>query len=237
MPPSGRTQAILDLIGDYLNDLLALGATCAVIAGYHVWLRILARRDTDAVLWRVAADARALWVDTIMANPADGILAVQTLRNSATAATFLASTAVLLMVGVLTLSGQAPELKQVWHALNLIGTLRQELWLGKLLCMLLVLFFAFFSFCNAIRIFNHVGYMINARQGDGAPSFPPDLVASELNTGGRHFSLGMRAYYYLIPLVCWLFGPLYMVAAALVLVLFFLPRIDVVRFRARPGAG
>lgn len=222
----------LVLSGNYLNDLLALGITIGVIGGYHLYLRALARRDAGAVLWRVATDARESWVETIMASPADGILAVQTLRNSVTAATFLASTAVLLMVGVLTLSGQAPELKQTWHALNFFGTLRPELWLGKLLCMLLVLFFAFFSFCNAIRIFNHVGYMINARPAGSTTRFTPQLVGSELNSGGRYFSLGMRAYYYLIPLVCWLFGPLYMVVAVLLLVLVFLPRVDLVKFSA-----
>lgn len=47
------------------------------------------------------AMARTAWVERIMQNE-DGILAVQTLRNSTLVATFLASTAVLLIIGVLT---------------------------------------------------------------------------------------------------------------------------------------
>ena len=111
----------------------------------------------------------------------------------------------------------------------------------KLLSLLLLLFFAFFSFTNAIRIFNHVGYMINVQHGingrDGTRKTPftPGQIASELNRGGRYYSLGTHSYYYLIPLVFWLFGPLYMIISTLVLVLFMLPRIDKTPPQMRKG--
>ena len=47
----------------------------------------------------------------------------------------------------------------------------------------------------------------------------PDLlnqnafVGAYLNGAGRSYSLGMRAYYMLLPLVFWLFGPIFMVSA------------------------
>ncbi len=218
---------------EYANDFVALLATVLVIVAYHVYLNRLSRRDPTAVLRDLAIRAREAWVQTMMTDATHGVLAVQTLRNSSMAATFLASTAVLLMIGVMTLTGQSPALKETWHFLNLVGTLHPEVWLAKILCMLLVLFFAFFSFANAIRIFNHVGYMINVRSANGTPVFPPRLVAGELNRGGRHFSLGVRAFYYVIPLVCWLFGPLFMVGAALVLVTVLLRRVDCTRGEAR----
>jgi len=96
-----------------------------------------------------------------MANSSKDVLAIQTLRNSTMAATFLASTAVLLILGTLTLSGQGAQFTNTWHGLNVAGTTAPELWVIKLLLFVLDFFVAFFSFSISIRIFNHVGYMIN----------------------------------------------------------------------------
>lgn len=214
------------LLTTYVNDLVALGVSAAIIVSYHVYLRRLARRSPTAVLSSIATSARTAWVSSIMADDNSGILAIQTLRNTTMAATFLASTAILLMLGVLTLSGQGPGLNESWHYLNVVGSLLPALWPVKLLTLLVFLFFAFFCFSNAVRLFNHVGYMITIR-GDSTPSrISPSQVSGELNRGGRFFSLGVRTFYYIIPVVFWLFGPLYMVGATFVLVVIMLPGID-----------
>jgi uncharacterized membrane protein len=219
-------------LAEYTSDALALIGCAALIAGYQLHLHKLARRNPSAVLRSVATTARTAWVESMMADSSsapsvnNGILAVQTLRNSTMAASFMASTSILLMVGVLTLTSQGPALKESWHYLNLSGALSQELWMFKVLSLLLLLFFAFFSFTNNIRILNHVGYMINIHNDPGKSSFSPRQIAGELNRGGHFYSIGMRAFYYLVPLVFWLFGPLYMVGATLILVGFMLPRID-----------
>jgi len=211
---------------NYKNDLIAVLLVAILLIGYQIHLRRVSRRDPLAVLSNAATLARNAWVQTVMANHADAILAIQTLRNSTMAASFLASTAILLMVGALTLTGQARSLQATWHFLNIFGTLTPELWLIKLLAILLLLFYAFFSFTNSIRINNHVGYMLTINQDDGQKLFSPAMVASQLNRGSDYFRVGIRAYYYLVPLVFWLFGPVYMVAATLILVVALLPKID-----------
>lgn len=210
----------------YKNDLVAVFLVATLLIGYQIYLRSVSRRDSLAVLSNAATLARNAWVETVMANHADAVLAIQTLRNSTMAASFLASTAILLMVGALTLTGQAKSLQATWHFLNIFGTLAPELWLIKLLAILLLLFYAFFSFTNSIRINNHVGYMVSIRQDDGRKLFSPLMVASQLNLGSDYFRAGIRAYYYLVPLVFWLFGPIYMVASTLILVFSLLPKID-----------
>jgi len=153
------------------------------------------------------------------------ILAVQTLRNSTMAATFLASTSVLLIIGVLTLSEQGGKFEATWHALNILGSKNPELWMTKLIFLLLDLFVAFFSFSMSIRVFNHVGYLINVPLGLNHSMITPAHVALHLNRAGHFYSTGMRAYYFLVPLVFWLFGPLLMLVSTLGL-LFVLYRLD-----------
>lgn len=146
------------------------------------------------------------------------VIAIQTLRNSTMAATFLASTSVLLIIGVLTLSGQGEKLNGSWHVLNNFGTTYPELWLTKLILLLLDLFTAFFSFAMAIRVYNHVGYMINVPIALNHKAISPQHVAIHLNSAGSYYSMGMRAYYFTVPLVFWLFGPHFMLLATVILI-------------------
>ena len=96
----------------------------------------------------------------------------------------------------------------------------------KLIFLLLDLFVAFFSFAMSIRVYNHVGYMINVPLGLNHKMITPAHVALQLNRAGGFYSIGMRAYYFLVPLVFWLFGPYFMLASTigLLLVLYRLDR-------------
>ena len=211
---------------DYLNDTVAITVTVSLIVGYQLYLRRLARRNWSSVLASAGTVARRAWVETVMSSHSDAILAVQTLLNTTMAASLLASTAILLIVGALTLTGQVRSLQETWHFLNIFGTLSPELWLVKLLCILLLLFLVFFNFVNAIRVLNHVGYMVALQEKPGMAHFPPNMVAAHLDRGSHYFRLGMRTYYYLVPFVFWLFGPIYMVTSVCLLVFVLLPRID-----------
>jgi uncharacterized membrane protein len=50
-------------------------------------------------------------------------------------------------------------------------------------------------------------------------------VADRLNRAGNMFTIGMRAFFFAVPLVFWLFGPILLVVATVGLV-FALHRLD-----------
>ncbi len=205
-------------------DLLAFLSSMALLLAYHIYVRVKVRQNPTYTVQAIHNQARAAWVDSVMANGRD-ILAVQTLRNSTMAATFLASTAVLLIMGVLTLSGQGDKLGSTWHALNLFGVADPALWLLKTILLMLDLCFAFFCFTLAVRKFHHVGYLINLPKSFEHPIITPRYVAAYLNRAGRYYGLGMRAYYFTLPLLFWMFGPHLMLASSLALV-FLLHHLD-----------
>ena len=211
-------------LNSFAVDIGGFGVGVLLLGLYHLYLRQRVKRNPAYTVQAVNAIARSAWVERIMANE-DGILAVQTLRNSTMAATFLASTAVLLIIGVLTLSEQGDKFGGTWHALNIVGVMNPQLWLLKLLALMLDLFVAFFAFSMSIRVYNHVGYMINVPKAAGHKSISSRHVAVHLNRAGRFYSIGMRAYYFLVPLVFWLFGPHFMLLATIGLI-FVLYKID-----------
>jgi uncharacterized membrane protein len=204
-------------------DLAAGVAALAALGLYQLWLRGKLRRNPRYTLQAANAIARQAWVETVMHERRD-ILAVQTLRNSVMTATFLASTAALLIIGVLTLTGQGGQTSSTWHALNLLALAEPQVWAVKLILLVVVLLVAFVSFTMAIRLYNHVGYLINVPTAH-ADALPPRSVAGLLNDAGTYLTFGVRAFYFAIPVLFWLFGPLLLLGATAAL-LFVLYRID-----------
>ncbi len=214
----------MTLSGALSNDLISLLLCVILLVVYHIQLRRKEKKNPAYTVRAVNIIARTAWVESIMKGEGKEVLAVQTLRNSTMAATFLASTAVLLIIGVLTLSGEGDKLESSWHVLNIFGAKHPELWIVKLILLLLDLFVAFFSFSMAIRVFNHVGYMINVPLDMNHHALSPKHVSIHLNRAGKFYNIGMRAYYFTVPLVFWLFGPHFMLLAtiALIVVLYYL---------------
>ena len=213
-----------EFILTHLVDIVGLTLSVGAIFTYQIYLRWRDQHDpTASALYGMNA-ARAAWVEGVMREGRD-ILAVQTLRNSTMASTFMASTAILLIVGVLTLSAQGEKMSGTWHALNVLGRHSADIWLFKLLFMLFDLLFAFFSFCLSIRHYHHIGYQINTLPDLRREVTQPAHVGAELNRAAVFYRLGMRAYYFTVPLLFWLFGPLLMIVATGVLV-FFLYHLD-----------
>jgi len=207
-----------DWLQAYATDLIGFGLSAALLAAYHLWLALRLRQDSSYTIQAVNRAARAAWVEDIMAHPEKAILGVQTLRNSTMAATFLASTAVLLIMGTLTLTGQADKLAASWHSLGLAGPRHPGLWIAKSLCLVADFFVAFFSFSMSVRLYNHVGYQLTVAAERRPAALTPSRVGAHLNRAGAYYSLGMRAYYVSVPLVFWLFGPHLMVGATVVLI-------------------
>ena len=209
----------------FFNDILCFVSCVLLLIIYHAYLRRKVRKDPTYTVQAINKIARTAWVETLMGLGRPEVIAVQTLRNSTMAATFLASTSVLLIIGVLTLSGEGDKLGSTWHVLNTYGANHLGLWLIKIIFLLLDLFAAFFSFSMAIRVYNHVGYLINVPTTLNYKSITPQHVAAHLNIAGMYYSLGMRSYYFSVPLVFWLFGPLFMLLSTFILI-FVLYKID-----------
>ncbi len=224
-----------DFVLTHLFDFLGLVLSVGSVAGYQLYLRWRDRQDPAASALYGMNAARMAWVEGVMRDGRD-ILAVQTLRNSTMASSFMASTAILLIIGVLTLSAQGDKMSGTWHALNLLGQHSADIWLLKLLVMLFDLLFAFFAFCLSIRLYHHIGYQINTPADLRREVTQPAHVGAELNRAAIFYRLGMRAYYFTVPLLFWLFGPLLMVVATGLLV-FFLYHLDRAPRRAEDLMG
>ncbi|MFZ5593936.1 MAG: DUF599 domain-containing protein [Pseudomonadota bacterium] len=188
-----------------------------LLTGYHVRLLYRIRHAPLTTTIGLNIHTRRAWVETVMEERLD-LLAVQTLRNWAMAASFLATTAILISLGILNIALMTSANPEVSQAVTTLVHRGGELWLVKLVLLAATFFFAFFNFTLAIRSYNHVGVMINIPPKRD-PLITPELVINMVGRGMNHYSLGMRGYYFAVPLVMWLFGTLWLLSAALVMVL------------------
>ena len=143
-----------------LQEIMLVLLVAIVIIAYHVHLCTKVRRDPLKTAIGIGNHARQRWVKGIMRDQRD-ILAVQTLRNQLMAANFLASTAILISLGLLNAAFRPSIFGEISHSLNLVGTKSETLWMLKLMFLAVVFFISFFNFTLAIRYYNHGGIMIN----------------------------------------------------------------------------
>lgn len=196
-------------------DLGAVIVSTVLLWGYWYVLRRRSRRNPGAAVHTFNMLVRAKWVEAMLSKPGAEITAVQTLRNSVMAASFMASTAILLIIGTLTMTLDLDKLSRSWSFL--INDVHHSSLIGVKVALLLVDFFAaFFCFSMSIRLFSHVGYMVAVRR-TAAGDVGTETVAIHLNQAGKYFSLGIRLFFVCIPIIFWFFGPVTLVAATVAL--------------------
>lgn len=192
----------------YLSDTLAVTLSLGIIVGYHLLLRARVRADPDYTIQAMLNRARRAWVGRIMKHD-EALLGVQTVRNLIMTATFYASSAVVLVAGTVTLAAQVDKLSGVWLAFSPFGGIDQHMWLIKVISLLIDLLCAFVLFAQTIRLLSHVSLMLAVTEA----ATPEHTVADLLIQAGRYHTRGMRCYYFAVPLLFWLFGPLFLLLA------------------------
>jgi len=201
----------------YTFDLLCFCTSVGLYSAYNLYIHWREGFDPGYTIHGISRTARVQWVTSVLETK-NGILAVQTLRNATMASTFMASTSVLLAVGVLSLTGNGENVRHTWHSLNFFGSVEPSMFAFKVLALLLNFFLAFFCFASSLRLYTHVGFMLGAETGHEDNAHLGYMAEKYLNMGANHFSTGMRAFYFTVPLVFWIFGAQFMIFGTVFLV-------------------
>lgn len=143
-----------------------------------------------------------LYLSDHVQDPAkNGVLAVQTIRNNIMASTLMATTTITIgsLISVFVSSTSST---------------------GKYRYIVLCFLVAFLCNVQSIRYYAHASFLVSLPAGEGRK----DYLAAILNRGSLFWSLGLRAFYFAIPLFLWIFGPLSMFASCYLItfVLYFL---------------
>ncbi|MES2979092.1 MAG: DUF599 domain-containing protein [Pseudomonadota bacterium] len=181
--------------------------TVLVMLGYEAGLWLMQRRNPGRVARFAHVSLREDWFNTLSEHPGTEVLAVQTLRNSVMSATMTASTAVLGLIGSVTLA--APGLSTVPHF-----TVRVAL---ELLLMA-TLFASLVSSAMSIRYYNHAGFIASMPPGSEARKRWAAPALLYLRRAGLLYSWGLRHLILVAPLLASIVHPLAGPVSAVLLV-------------------
>jgi hypothetical protein len=189
--------------------------TLAAIVGYEAWLAWAQRTAPHALARSAHASLREDWFEAVSAHPGTEVLAVQTLRNSLMSASMTASTAVLALMGSITLT--APSLHASLEAAAggapvLTPRLAMEL------VLLLLLFSSLASSVMAVRFYTHAGFI------GGMPVQSPSRQRwagagrAYVRRAGLLYSWSLRNLLLIAPVVAFMLHPMAGPVAAVVVV-------------------
>ncbi len=204
-------------------EAVVLVVYLAALVGYRFFLSLMLRHRPHHLFLGKLQEYRLAWIET-HSHDANNIVVVQTLRNTIMSTSFLASTAVILIMGALNLvwNGGSGELAPAATATTGLPVAHL-----RVLLVVIVLSYSFFNFTWALRETNYMSFILNIpkerldaiEDGDSTAH-----IAQMFLTAGKYFSLGMRGYYFLIPLLLWFFSPLLMLVATALIVFILLRR-------------
>ena len=188
---------------DWLPVLIAL----SILAGRFSWA--LGRSDES----ERSIGLRRAWVKRIFAAAGSEVLAIQTVRNSIMAATLMATTAVLALMGVISIGHSqlnAPNAPMEW----MHGSANLKLFLPLALLAACVVLFS-----KAVRLYHRSGYSLGLPQGSSDAAEAAEAAAvSELTRAAHLYRNGWRTFYAAIATGAWLAGGWMMLVATVVIV-------------------
>ncbi|MBX6426682.1 MAG: DUF599 domain-containing protein [Variibacter sp.] len=198
-------------------DWIALGGFAGAWIGYAILLEWtpLGRRALNALMhpYREVWMMRMLERDMRMVD-------TQIMASLQNGTAFFASTSLIAIGGVLTVMRSTDEVLMVISELPLgIQTSRAQ-WDAKVLGLAVIFAYAFFKFAWAYRLFNYVAILLGAappaREKDAAEAKAHARRAARLmESAGRHFNRGQRAFFFALGYLGWFLGPSALIATTL----------------------
>ncbi len=133
---------------------------------------------------------------------------------------FMASTSVLILAGLLTVMANSDQVANLFSDLPFISDISNQLLQAKLLLLSIIYIYAFFTFTWALRQFGFCGVLIG-----GAPVAEEINLSNEdcdlfalhcgkiLDQASHSYNFGLRSFYYSMAMLAWFIHPLLFILA------------------------
>lgn len=186
-------------------DIVLVPLGFLMSAGYHAWLWHRVRTQPFTTLIGINTNARRFWIAAILKdNEKKNILAVQTLRNTIMGCTLMATTSILLCMGLAAVLSSTYSIKKPLN--DVVYGAHGDFMLALKYVTLLTLFlFSFFCHSLSIRFINQANILINIPPG--ATAVTSGYISDLLDKGFILNTVGNRLFYAALPMLLWIFGP------------------------------
>lgn len=205
----------------HLLDVIAFTWFVCWWSAYYFYSRRALRKET--CLARVMHNYRYDWMRRLLERDiriADTTIMTHLERNGA----FFASSTLLILAALFTMLGATDQAIGVLSELPFSTSDSRLEWELKILLLIAIFVYAFFTFSWSMRQYNFCAILIGAAPLPDDPGVSSEArkayaehTADLIDLAANQFNYGLRAYYYGLAVLCWFWHPaIFMVATVLI---------------------
>lgn len=195
------------------SEWIPAAAALAILAARYAWVVIFSHDSKQSI------EIRQEWVRRMLSQPGLEIVAAQTLRNSIMAATLMATTATLALLGVLTLGHAQMESVAGAHSTGLFDFLNRAVQV-KMFLPVSLLAACVVLFSKTVRLYHRVGYTLGLPLGTSSlHGLALTTATFELARAATFYRTGWRALYGAFATGAWLVSGWMMLVATVIIVI------------------
>jgi uncharacterized membrane protein len=207
-------------------DLVALGLFALAWAGYAVSVERTARGKTSLNVRM--HKYREVWMQRTLSRDLR-MVDTQIMSSLQNGTAFFASTTLLALGGVLSLLRYPDEMLATVADLPLAIHMTRAQWEVKVIGLILIFIYTFFKFAWSYRLFNYGAILLGAmppRNEEATAEAKAHVrrTAGMIESAGRHFNRGQRAFFFALGYLGWFAGPYVLMVTTTATVLVMLRR-------------
>ncbi|WOJ95311.1 DUF599 domain-containing protein [Congregibacter brevis] len=208
-------------------EIASLAYFLLLWAGYARYAKFRAKRDKGSSLSRSLRDHREAWAERMLSREMR-MTDASLLASQERVVGFFASATLLLMAGVLTALTTSDQIAELSSHIPFAEHQSNGQVEAKLALLLVILIYAFFKVTWSLRQYGFAAVVMGA-----APDVQEEIsseqkdrfvcnLAKLMDSAGHDNNSGLRAYYFGLSVMCWLFGtvPFLLATTITVLVLY-----------------
>lgn len=197
-------------------DWLALAVFVSCWNGYALVVDRIPSVQRRSIL-AAMDEHRRRWMRAMLRRD-NRIADVATVGNLMQSVSFLATTSIFILGGLVAMLG-APDLgRRVVASLPYAIAPSEALWEIKIALLLLIFVNAFFELTWSLRQFNYCSIVVGGippGAPDAACEAQAEMAARIASRAARHFNNGLRSYYFGLAALAWILHPVALILASL----------------------
>ena len=200
-----------------LIDWAVLAWFCSCWVGYNYFARRKSRRKASLVV--AMRIYRRAWFKHMLGHE-NRIAHIAALSSLQAGTTFFASTALVILGGLVALLGTTEQVANLAADLPFARDDSEFVWLVRIILLIFMFVYAFFKFTWSIRQFNFCAVLVGSAPHTDRPEEHGeflDTITGLASYAAENFNLGLRAYYFALAAMTWFLHPwLFAAGSALV---------------------
>lgn len=201
-------------------DLFAFAFFIAAWVGYNRYA--LSRYDRRHNLMRLTDELRFEWMH--MALKRDNRIVDSTLiGNLLRSISFFANTSIFILLGLITILGYREQATEILNSIPFTIKTSPLMWDLKIFLLAYIFIYAFFKYTWSLRQYNYASIYLGAMPFHDERLDEHKEIAQRggrlISNAGRHFNMGLRAYYFGLAAITWFFHPLFFMGVTMLVVL------------------